>query len=197
MQPVIVDGEMADREAAAAMVARQRERFEAGWMIRKLNAWLFPTDRLGNCGTALGSEVRAGRNPAGRAGVTSVATCGSVSGCARCAAVIRAQRADEIEHLCRSHLDTGTGSLILVTFTLPHVPTDELAVLLGAMQASWEGITSGRGWVQLKSRCDVFGQVRADEVTYGIRNGWHPHIHALFFLDRNSASTSWPSSGTC
>ena len=44
---------------------RQRARFDAGWLIRDLNAWLFPTERLGNCGTALGAETRQGRTTDG------------------------------------------------------------------------------------------------------------------------------------
>ncbi len=46
----------------------------------------------------------------------------------------------------------------------------------------WSKMIAGRRWQAMKAAAGVVGIVRALEVTHG-KNGWHPHIHALFALD--------------
>ncbi len=182
-------GESYDR----ATIERLRQRLDAGWLIRDLNAYLFPNDRLGQCGAPRTSEVAAQRRPDGRIQFSGIATCGSVTGCLRCASIIRATRASEVDYWAKAHLDAGLG-LAFVTFTLPHVASDELEALVQAMKGTprdgtrkapgaWDKMISGSGWLTLKQRFGVLGQIRSDEVTHG-DNGWHPHIHVLFFFDR-------------
>ncbi|GAI53044.1 unnamed protein product, partial [marine sediment metagenome] len=47
--------------------------------------------------------------------------------------------------------------------------------------------TSGRAWKKVSdlvgARIGVVGWVRSAEITVG-ENGWHPHLHVLFFIDR-------------
>lgn len=39
----------------------------------------------------------------------------------------------------------------------------------------------GAPWTRAKQAVGYIGHIRALEVTYG-RNGWHPHLHVLFFV---------------
>lgn len=166
-----------------ASIMRRRRRFDAGWLVRDLNAWLFPDQRVGTCGAPRWSAVMAERRIDGRVQIAGVETCGSVSGCLRCAAIIRAARAQEIDSWAKAHLATG-GDLVFVTYTLPHVASDELAVLLDGMRDSWTAMNSGQGSMKVRGRFAIRGFIRSYEFTYG-DNGWHPHLHVLYFVDGN------------
>lgn len=39
-------------------------------------------------------------------------------------------------------------------------------------------------WANMRSTCKIQHTVRVYEFTYGDENGWHPHIHALFWVPR-------------
>ena len=75
---------------------------------------------------------------------------------------------------------SGGGSLVMVTITLQHNKGDELKSLLSALKDSWRRLKSGRAWLRTRERYGLEHYVSSTEVTYG-SNGWHPHIHALFF----------------
>lgn len=44
-------------------------------------------------------------------------------------------------------------------------------------------MTSGNAWQNFKADYGLYGFIRSVEGTHG-GNGWHPHIHVLFFLDK-------------
>lgn len=119
----------------------------------------------------------------GVAGFTGLQTCGSVWACPVCSAGIRHGRSQEVEHAATAHAAAG-GRLLFVTFTLPHTVRDALADLLGDLNGAWKRVQQSRGF---RGRRDDLGiaSVRSLEITYG-RNGWHPHLHLLLFLDRGS-----------
>ena len=165
----------------AAAIERSRGRLDGHWINRTLNSRLFGGHRLANCGAPRSSEVKAGRRADGRAQVAEIATCASPWACARCASVIRAARAQEIEHYAASHITAG-HCLLFLTLTLPHLRADKLAGLLAGLQDAWGAMTKGRPWRTLAERFSIIGQIKAVEVTIGL-NGWHPHLHVLLFLD--------------
>jgi predicted nucleic acid-binding protein len=73
------------------------------------------------------------------------------------------------------------GSVALLTLTLRHGRDQALADLLKALSGAWTSVRQSRVtramWADLTT-----GYVRKLEVTYGHRNGWHPHLHLLVFL---------------
>ncbi len=168
-------------ELTAEELEKMRERLDAGWLIRSLNSRMFPSRRLGKCGGPRG-PVAMQRREDGRVQISGIATCGSVTGCVRCASIIRAARSSEIEYYAKAHLAAGKA-LVFVTLTLPHYSSDALAPLLEAITKAWQSMTSGSVWDRFRKRFNVIAQIRAEEVTIGETNGWHPHVHILFFLD--------------
>jgi hypothetical protein len=106
--------------------------------------------------------------------------CASIWCCPVCSAVIRAERAAEVQEAVGVWL-RGHNSLAFVTLTLRHRRGDPLAVTFDAALKAWRGLLSGRAWVEFRERFGVEGYVRSVEVTYG-SNGWHPHVHVLFFV---------------
>ncbi len=107
-------------------------------------------------------------------------TCGNGWVCPPCAAKIAERRRAELEEAISNHRAAG-GGVVIAAFTFAHTRADVLAVILGAALDAFKGFKSGRGWVALVEGWGLAGDVRAVEVTWSIRNGWHPHLHVLWF----------------
>jgi hypothetical protein len=109
--------------------------------------------------------------------VRGLQTCGSVHSCPTCASRILAGRADEIAKA----LDVNRrASSALVTFTLKHHHGVPLALLRKLLALAYSEMKAGRAGLTLKQALTYRGDIRAAEQTVG-RNGWHPHLHALWF----------------
>ncbi len=186
---------------AAAAEARKRERFRTARLLTAFNAWVFGAsmlqgfthrkrkksgaERVATCGARRNATPALKRvaDGDGRVKWTGIQTCGSVWSCLACAAKVRARRAMEIDRLAKAHIAAG-GSLTFITFTLPHVATDSLDELMTAVDRAWANVIKGGAWQYgVKVDFEVIGQVKAVEATLGL-NGWHPHLHVLFFHDR-------------
>ena len=121
----------------------------------------------------------------GRAHVQGVKRCASPWACPRCAPTIRQRRAHELTALVERAQAEG-HTCLLVTFTLPHRADEALTTVLGDLAGTWRRMWSG-AWSQgFREAWSLLGQVRSVEVTYG-DNGWHPHVHTVFFLDTPKA----------
>ncbi|MGH1494209.1 MAG: hypothetical protein ACRBK7_33265, partial [Acidimicrobiales bacterium] len=117
----------------------------------------------------------------GRVYASGVVTCGNAWICLACSYKIRSKRARMIAQAVALHLFLG-GGVLFGTFTLSHDRGEPLEGLWQMLSKGWAHTTAGGTWVRFKDRFDVIGWVKTIEVTHGI-NGWHPHIHALFFVD--------------
>lgn len=143
-----------------------------------------------------------------RARYTGTMLCGSIWACPTCSAIIRRERAHEValaidrhaEKLHREAVDQwesehkgqdlpptlmtadGFGYYLFGTFTLRHDRTMPLSMTLDAILKGWTKMINGKPWKKAVERWKIRGFVRATEITYG-RNGWHPHLHFVMFLD--------------
>lgn len=70
----------------------------------------------------------------------------------------------------------------MVTQTYSHGIDDDLAVTLDKQRKALKLFNGGRAAAGLRNVVGLIGIVRALETTYGI-NGWHPHLHTLWFLE--------------
>jgi hypothetical protein len=153
--------------------------------IRSLRAvdsdWVRPP-RAARCRWRLGDGVGV-HHSEGTAHWSGIERCASIWACPVCAAVVRAERAAEIQRAVELHQGRG-GSLVFVTLTMRHSVDDPLKVTLNAAIKGWQDLLRGKAWKTHQERYGVTGYVRAVEITHGRENGWHPHIHALFFVDQ-------------
>lgn len=139
----------------------------------------------GNVGDGLAAVVMN----AGVAHWSGFCTCGSIWACPVCSAKIRATRADEIARAVARHLTEG-GTAWMVTLTARHKRHHNLDPLFDAVANGWRKLLSGRAWagdtkrgvLGERDRLGVRGNIRSLEVTYGTRNGWHPHLHVVLLL---------------
>jgi len=155
------------------------------------SGWVRPP-RPARCGWLIGENVSV-HSDGQFAHFSGTERCSSVWACPVCSAVIRAERAREIAQAVEAHHAEG-GSILFVTLTIRHDWDDSLKESMDAVLGSWRKLLQGSAWVGSKStpgardRYRVSGYIRSTEVTYG-SNGWHPHIHALFFTDDKLSDT--------
>lgn len=113
------------------------------------------------------------------ASYSGLAYCGSAWVCPLCASKIMARRAADLAAGIASWQAAG-GHVYMVTFTLRHQRGQRLKFLLEAMNEALRKMHGSGAWPRLAARYDLAGTVTGREMTHG-KNGWHPHIHSLFF----------------
>ena len=73
----------------------------------------------------------------------------------------------------------------MLTLTIPHYLGDDLKELLAKMKKAKNYLFTNRNsreW--FADQFPIVGEITATEVKYSDRNGFHPHLHILLFLDR-------------
>lgn len=179
-------GALIDTQTDFPTSESRAERYElrrrAGALLDRANGLADGEEggRVSRCGVKRNSAtVEVWVNPEGGAHFRGVETCGSIWRCAVCASKIAHRRTGEVTELCNSHMEAG-GGLYMATLTLRHSHFDHAAGLRSQVTRAWEKAQQGGAWVRLKADLGIIGTVRALEVTHG-SNGWHPHLHVLFF----------------
>lgn len=135
--------------------------------------------------------------------VMNVLRCHSVWACPYCAPRVMAKKATDIACAIDALSKWHNQSAIMITFTLPHWRfascKDTLTILSQAWRmfsragnrAGFGKYTRKDGTIAIKGKAP-FGKFRQDlnithsikvyEVTWSEANGWHPHIHALYWV---------------
>lgn len=175
---------------------RWQRRYRSADFLRPLaveqDGWWNPV-RPARCGWTLGQGVGVMHDGSRPAGYSGVERCSSVWACPHCSAVIRAGRAAEIEHAVKAHQEQG-GEVIFFTGTVRHHAGDKLGSTLDSVLVGWKKMLQSRAWARLKEIYSLSGYVRAIEVTHG-QHSWHPHVHALLFLDQAVPADAWDELG--
>ena len=104
--------------------------------------------------------------------------CGSVWICPVCAVKIQARRQCELETV----LGSSPSTKILITYTIQHRLSDSLVSLLDALKDGLRHARFGKRYERLKERYKVEGYVRAIEIRWSHRTGWHPHAHEVLLV---------------
>lgn len=115
----------------------------------------------------------------GRAGYDNLIVCGRLWVCPVCAARISEQRRLELSEAIAG----SPYHPFMATLTLQHDEADGLAELVAVAKDCYRRLKSGRWWQGFIAEAGIVGSIHALEVTHGA-NGWHPHIHVLFFSER-------------
>lgn len=107
--------------------------------------------------------------------------CASVWLCPVCSSKISERRRVELAAGVAAWRSTEPHALALVTLTLQHSRAEKLSSVLRTVKGAYSLLRAGKWWVSFADAAGIVGSVRALEVTHG-DNGWHPHMHILFFL---------------
>lgn len=123
---------------------------------------------------------------------TGLQTCGSVWTCPICANRIQEVRRQEIAK-AMTHFYSKNKQAVMLTFTFPHTANDKLKKLLAMFSKALSAFKSGEPWGRFRRKHGFEGLIRSLEITRG-GNGWHPHTHELFFVNKEidiDAFKSW------
>jgi hypothetical protein len=71
--------------------------------------------------------------------------------------------------------------IYLVTLTVRHSKDDELLRLKEGLTDAFDKLNGNRTGRQLWAEFGKVHHIRGLEVTWGLQNGWHPHLHVLVF----------------
>lgn len=198
-------GEPLSEETKAKVgAARRARRYQA-----RRTLWRVTTDKAcRGCGRTVmdpDTGVVLAQTTEGVAVTLGLLTCGRIWLCPVCSAKIRHGRAQEITSAVVAWLQQG-GTAYLVTFTARHAAAHRLADLMDAIQGTradaeagirrrpgaYQRLITGAAWAGdkrraanpegIRGRVGYIGMIRATEITVGVANGWHPHIHAIVFV---------------
>ena len=173
----------AEPKLALDALNRFRQRRDMANRLRRFNRGLLVSDdelrSIARCGNSLGSLVIIRTDEHGHARPVGVATCKSVWGCLGCAARRRAEHAAVVKWYVDQHHAAGKH-VSFASFTLSHYSTDELAVLLEGLRKAFTDMRRMKAFRDAEAEFGIDGWIGALEITDGA-NGWHPHLHVLFF----------------
>jgi hypothetical protein len=113
--------------------------------------------------------------------------CGSVWTCPICAAKISERRRKELTYAVEHARELGY-IVLLVTTTIPHSQNMRFQYIADRFNQSRLLWRNRKPWKRSVDQHGIRGTIRALEVTTG-KNGWHLHVHELFFLDSRFRNT--------
>ncbi len=150
--------------------------------LRRLLWDVSTSHRLRGCGRGRRApEVGVRYAPGSGAGFSGLVTCGSPWACPVCAAKIAARRSLELGAGLLAW-ETSGGRMVMITLTQHHDRRVRLVTELDAQQRAWASLTCSRVWKRWLGRLGGAGFVKVPEITWGARNGWHAHLHAVLLV---------------
>jgi len=156
------------------------------YRLHRAVRYLFKGERVGYCLRQPRSgrvEIRAHADGEQcRCSYRGLARCADVWACPVCGRMISRQRAREVDHAAREHIAQG-GQVAMLTLTMPHGVSDDLAELLGWLGDALRRTRRGNPWKRIARRFGIRGAITAKEATWGVDAGWHPHFHVVLLVD--------------
>ncbi|MBY8962047.1 protein rep [Flavobacterium sp. D11R37] len=113
-----------------------------------------------------------------------VANCGGFWRCPVCALKISEAKKELLSGLIQQHQERGY-SIGFLTLTIRHSFRIMLKASLDKLLRNYRSFMDNKPNRAFKKSLSFIGQVKTLEITYG-SNGWHPHLHLLFFYKSDS-----------
>lgn len=154
--------------------------------LRDIAGSILHDQRICNCGKKpAASKIKILKHAnTGKAHYSGLQTCGSVWSCPVCASKISERRRLEISQAVDKWIEQG-GEVLLVSLTFPHSKKDNLKDLLLKQSEACKKFKGRSAYSKhLRSFYGIQGTIRSLETTYSKTNGWHPHLHELWFVNR-------------
>lgn len=113
--------------------------------------------------------------------------CGSVWRCPVCSYKITKRRQLEVFELSNKWLglteltSEKKGRLSFITLTLRHDKYDDLSTLLDLLTSEFRKFQRTKVYKRLENEHNIKGFIKTLEIKYSEKNGWHPHLHLLYF----------------
>lgn len=127
----------------------------------------------------------------GKCFYSGLAVCGSVWCCPVCSAKIQERRREEIAQ-GMEWAYSNEKTCVMVTLTMPHYRHQTCSELLENQKNALTHFRKSGEWTRKMNEFGFEGLIRSLEVTYG-DNGWHPHTHEIWILDKDFNRTEFLS----
>ncbi|GMB02275.1 protein rep [Pelosinus sp. IPA-1] len=118
-----------------------------------------------------------------KAHYTGVMVCGSPWACPLCASKIQNRRAIEIQEAFKWAYRDKQFQMMMVTLTFPHGIADDLGEMMEKLKIAMVYFRKGANYDKFKKSIGYQGMIKAQEITWGQINGWHPHTHELQIIN--------------
>lgn len=149
--------------------------------------------RIQYCGyTPNGNDnkpVQLCKNEHGNLFFNGLANCGGYWRCPVCALKISENKKELLTGLISAHQSKGL-SIGFLTLTVRHSKHDVLKKTLNKLLNNYRSFQNQKFFSRGKKNFGYIGQVKTLEITFSKNNGWHPHLHVLFFYDNSNAATA-------
>lgn len=177
--------EFSSPDAIKARKSALRKRYILQSTARRL---LPHNNRLSACNRAIApgfTAVKVAYNPEkNNARFGNLCRCESGWICPVCAVALSERRRHELLHAVMACKERGMLPLHVI-FTMKHTKDQTLKELLPILISAFDAVNSGKGGKTMRAKFGFFGFVRGLEITEGSKghdNGWHPHLHVLWFV---------------
>jgi plasmid rolling circle replication initiator protein Rep len=148
--------------------------------------------RIQFCGYAVNANInqpiKLCRNDKGGLFFNGVANCGGYWRCPVCALKISENKKELLSGLIDAHQSKGL-SIGFLTLTVRHAKFDTLKKTLDKISKNYRSFQNQRFFSRNKIDFGLIGQVKTLEITHSDVNGWHPHLHILFFYNNSDVKT--------
>jgi hypothetical protein len=173
------------------MLHRMRNVAKTNYTIKETKEKRRP--RIQYCGyvptTSSTTPVQMCKNHHGNLFFSGLANCGSYWRCPVCALKISENKKDLLSTLITAHQKRGF-SIGFLTLTVRHSKFDTLKKSLDKLLNNYRSFQNVRSFSRGKSEIGLIGQVKTLEITFSKDNGWHPHLHLLYFYNTSKVETA-------
>jgi hypothetical protein len=172
-------------------VSYKIENNENRYALQKIAKKYHPNSRLSACMCSISpgkDHVEVHYHEENRhAHYQNIMRCDNVWLCPVCSGRITSRRAEEIRQAYGYAVDVLNYRVVMVTYTLQHSRFDSLQKNLDDIRDARRKMRSGRKWQKFKADYGYSGAISSLEVTWGLKNGWHTHVHEIMFFDDKKA----------
>jgi hypothetical protein len=117
--------------------------------------------------------------------ITGITLCGSIHTCPQCSAKIEERRRLEIAAGVDFWYSMHNKTVAMLTFTFSHSIGDRLSDVLDKQAVALGKLRSGKAWEKFKAVFGYDSLIRSLEITWSKENGYHPHTHELWCVDKD------------
>ena len=144
------------------------------------------------CGTGVGTLRTYESDDGPKATVSARHNCHSAWACPVCSPKIAAARQKALAPQVVRLIERGYTAH-LATLTIRHNRGHDLDELFDAMGRAWGKLASGKAWRNWRNVGSLAVEyVRGLDLTWSLRNGWHPHLHVPLYLPPgHSGDVEW------
>jgi hypothetical protein len=176
-----------DQALETIIKTRQKEKYG----LLNVARFMLPDSRVAKCqrlrvapllGVKYTQDQKTGT---GRAFYSGLMSCSNVWDCPHCSSKISEKKRIELAEAMRTAKEKK-WTPYMVTFTAPHHKKESLKSLLRKATRARQIFFNRKAWRTYSEKLGLEGHVRALEVTHSYNNGWHVHVHQIFFFNQSS-----------